>query len=84
MCVCVLVNAPHASAVGTFLPPPHCDGMFRLHPHRQQQLPRRAEVDVADTFGVRAAEDGQRLLRHGVPHMDGRGETCGRGQSHGH
>lgn len=62
--------------LGTFLPPPHCDGVFRLHPHRQQQLPCSAEVNVADAFSMRTSQDGQCLLGHGVPHVDGRGEAC--------
>lgn len=55
----------------TFLPAPHSDRVFRLHPHREQQLSRGAEVDVAHPLGVRAAQDGQRLFTHGVPHVDG-------------
>lgn len=62
--------------LGTFLPPPHCDGVFRLHPHRQQQLPCSAEVNVANAFSVRTPQDGQCLLGHGVPHVDGWGEAC--------
>lgn len=62
----------------TFLPPPHADDVLGLHPDGQQQLPRGAKVDVAHTFGVGAAQDGQRLLAHGVPHVDGRRRPCGR------
>lgn len=61
---------------GTFLPPPHSNCVFGLNSNRQQQLPCSAEVDVADTFSVRAAKDGQGLLGHGVPHMDTRSEAC--------
>lgn len=60
----------------TFLPAPHGDGVFRLHSYRQQQLPRGAEVNVADASAVRTAEDGQSLFTHGVPHVDGRCGAC--------
>lgn len=50
--------------------------MFRVHSDGQQQLSRGAEVHVADAFAVRTAEDGQRLLAHGVPHVDRGGRSC--------
>uniref|UniRef100_A0A3B4ABA4 Protein kinase domain-containing protein n=1 Tax=Periophthalmus magnuspinnatus TaxID=409849 RepID=A0A3B4ABA4_9GOBI len=56
----------------TFLPPPHSDGMLRLHSHGQQQFPRGAEVDVSHSFTVGAAQDGQGLLTQSVPDVDGR------------
>ena len=58
------------------MPAPHSDGVFRVHSHRQQQLPRGAEIHVADAFSVRRAEDGQRLFTHGVPHVDGGSRSC--------
>lgn len=64
-----------ASPQLTFLPPPHCNGVLWLHPHGKQQLPGGAEVHVANTFSVRTAQDGQRLLGHGIPNMDGRSQT---------
>lgn len=59
----------------TFLPPPNRDGVFRLNTYREQQLPGSTEVDVSDAFGMGAAEDGQRLLGHGIPYVDGRSEA---------
>lgn len=67
--------------VCTFLPPPHCDGVFRLHSNRQQQFSCSAEVDVADTFRMGTTKDGQRLFGHGIPHMYGWSKACGRDQN---
>lgn len=59
----------------TFLPAPHRDHVLRFHANRQQELSCGTEVHVANTFGVGTAENGQCLLRHSVPHVDGRGQT---------
>lgn len=67
----------NVACLPTFLPTPHGDGVFRLHPHRQQQLPGGAEAEVAHGSGVRTAQHRQRLLAHGVPDMDGRCGACG-------
>lgn len=60
----------------TFLPPPHCDSVFRLNSNREQQLSCGTEVDVANTFSMGTAKDGQGLLGHGIPHMDGWSKAC--------
>lgn len=56
----------------TFLPSPHSDGVLRIHSHRQQEFSCGAEVDVSESFGVRAAQHRERLFTHGVPHVNGR------------
>lgn len=60
---------PHRNP-GTFLPPPHCDGVIRFHSNWEQKLSCGTEVDIANPFSMGAAKDGQSLLGHGVPHMD--------------
>ena len=72
MCYRVIYRYVCVVLVGTFLPPPDGDGMFRLHPHREQQFPCGAEVDVAHAFTMATAQDGQGLLGSRVPHVDGR------------
>lgn len=57
--------------VFTFLPPPDGDGVFWVQTHREQQLPSGTEADRADAPGVETAQHRQRLLVHGIPHVDG-------------
>lgn len=60
----------------TFLPLPDGDGVFVIQAHRQQELSCGAKADRADPTRVGAAQHRQRLLCHGVPHVDGWRRCC--------
>lgn len=56
----------------TFLPPPHCDCMFRIHSYRHQKFACSTEIDIVHPFGMKAAQHRQSLLSHSIPDVDRR------------
>lgn len=60
----------------TFLPLPDGDGVLMIQAHWEQQFSRGTKADRANPTRVGAAQHRQRLLCHGVPHVNRWGCCC--------